>query len=73
MTELMKIARDKIKDGLKSCTEGQVHLFRRMYGSPKDIDVRTDINIVVDKMQDSKIEWALEQVSRTIEKNRGKK
>ena len=72
MTELMKIARGMIKEGLESCTEAQVHLFRRMYGLPEDIVARTDINVIVDKMPDSKIEWALEQIKRTIDKNRSK-
>lgn len=72
MTELMKIARGVLKESLELCTEPQVHLFRRMYGTQKDIDARTDINVIVDKMPDSKIEWALEQVKRTVEKNRSK-
>lgn len=68
MTELMKIAREMVKDGLKNCTEKQVCFFKRMYALNKD----ADIDSIVGLIPDSKIEWALEQVTRTVEKNRRK-
>ena len=63
--QLKEFARRTIKDGLAKCTGGQVHIFKRMY-SFKNMD--TDINTIVDNMPDEKLDWAMEQVRRTLEK-----
>ncbi len=64
--QLTTYARDTLKEDLAKCTSEQVHLFKRMY-SFKDLE--KDINKVVDDMPDEKLDWAMQQVSRTLEKN----
>ena len=55
-----------IKDLLVQCTEGQQHLFKRMY-SPNNLEL--SINDAVDQMDENKIDWAITQCERTVEKN----
>lgn len=55
-------ARQQIKDGLAKLPEKNHMIFKRMY-SPKNLEL--DINTVVDKMDSSKLDWALTQVQRT--------
>jgi hypothetical protein len=64
--ELIKFARDYLKENLKKCTEAQRGMFNRMYqgeGVPGDVDS------VVDAMPESKLDWAMEQVRQTLQKN----
>ena len=59
-------ARAFLKAGLLKCTERQQQIFKRMY-SHKDID--KNINAVVDDMTSDQLDWAMQQVQRTVEKN----
>ena len=76
-SQLQEFARQTLKDGLAQCSEGQQKLFKRMYSydwtkpSPfKDkADLLKDINEVVDNLPAEKLDWAMQQVSATIEKN----
>jgi len=65
--ELQEFARRKIKQGLLQCNSRQQSLFRRMYshGGP---DISMDS--IVDNLADEKLEWAMEQVRRTLKKAR---
>lgn len=63
--ELSDFARQKLKDGLAQCTDEQVYMFKRMY-SHKNLEL--PINDVVASMPDEKLDWAMQQVSRTLEK-----
>jgi len=47
---------DMLRNLLSQCTESQINLFNRMYGS-------------IDTIPDEKINWAIQQCERTIEKN----
>jgi hypothetical protein len=49
-----------LKELLLQCTKDQVELFNRMYGS-------------VDSIKDDKIDWAIQQCERTVEKNKNNK
>lgn len=60
--------RQQIKDGLMLCNEKQQDLFVRMYAKPP-YDSNTVVFDIVDKMPSNKLEWALTQVDRTLEKN----
>lgn len=62
---LKKFARDSLKEGLAKCTDGQQLLFKRMYAH-KNLDM--DINDVVDSMPAEKLDWAMQQVERTLAK-----
>ncbi len=54
-----------LKDGLAQCTEAQQHLFKQMY-SHKKLD--RPIADAVDCMDVAKLDWALTQVEKTLEK-----
>ena len=66
-----------LKDLLAQCTEPQQDMFKLMYGrdggkrSVEDAKAM-DINNCVDLMDDAKIDWAISQCERTVEKNLSK-
>lgn len=49
-----------LKDLLNKCTEPQVNLFNRMYGS-------------IETIPEEKIDWAIQQCESTVKKNKEKK
>ena len=55
-----------LKELLSQTTEEQQMFFKRMYSHK---DLQADINDVVDKMPDEKINWAIQQVERTVIQN----
>lgn len=64
--ETLKIAAKNIlKNLLSQCTEGQQMLFKRMY-SHNNLDL--PINDVVDNMDSDKMDWAITQCERTLNK-----
>lgn len=62
---LAAFARERLKLGLVQCTDAQQHLFKRMY-CPRSLE--RPIDEVVDAMTDDKLDWAMQQVERTLEK-----
>ncbi len=66
---IVNTSKRMLKELLSQCTEPQQLLFKRMY-SHKDLTV--DINEAVDNMDETKIDWAMTQVERTLEKNNNK-
>lgn len=67
--QLQEFARDELKKGLKQCTEGEQYKFKRMYANGK-LDM--EINEVVDNMPEEKLDRAMEQVEKTLEKKQRK-
>ena len=63
--QLTAFARETLKEGLAKCTKEQILLFKRMYSHE---DLEKDINKVVDDMPDEKLDWAMQQVERTLTK-----
>jgi ATP-dependent Zn protease len=63
--QLQDFARQSLKDGLAQLPEENQMFFKRMY-SHKNLDA--PIAQVVDSMPPEKLDWAMEQVRRTIEK-----
>ena len=61
--QLEEFARDALKTGLAQCTEAQQLLFKRMY-APKHLD--DSIDTVVDMMGTHQLDWAMQQVDRTL-------
>lgn len=59
-----------LKEALAECTQGQQLMFKRMYAKG---DLSLEINEVVDKMDVNKIDWAMQQVDRTLNKFKQKK
>ena len=62
--ELQDFARAQIKNGLAKCSDEQQLLFRRMY-SHTNLDA--SIDEAVDAMDAEKLDWAMQQISRTLE------
>lgn len=56
-------ARDKIKEGLIRCNEGQRKIFRRMYGHGKP---ECSLRGIVDSLPVEKLDWALTQIQNAI-------
>lgn len=58
----------ELKEGLRKCTDGQINLFARMYAIPP-YNANTTIYEIVDRMPTNKLDWAIQQVKRTLEKH----
>jgi len=63
---LNSAAKDILKRLLSECTEGQQIMFKRMY-CHKNLEL--PINEAVDQIDENKIDWAITQTEKTIEKN----
>lgn len=64
---IKNLAKEMLKKLLSECTDDQQLIFKRMY-CHKNLDL--PINEAVDQMVDDKIDLAMSQVERTVEKNR---
>lgn len=64
---IIKLSKDKLKELLSECSDNQQLTFKRMY-CHKNLEL--SINDAVDQMEDEKIDWAMTQVEKTVEKNR---
>lgn len=64
---LITAGKNILKKLLSECTEEQQLMFKRMYSNN---NLQLPINEVVDGMDTSKIDWAISQCERTVEKNR---
>lgn len=64
-----RVAKNALKKGLAACTDGEQHMFKRMYAHG-NLDM--DINDVVDSMDEDKLECAMGQVERTLAKKEKK-
>jgi hypothetical protein len=62
---LQEFARNKLKTGLRQLPESNQLIFKRMY-SHNNLDA--EIDNVVDLMPDEKLDWAMEQVRRSLDK-----
>lgn len=63
--ELQAFARTSLKEGLSQLNEKQQAFFKRMYAQG---GMDLDINAVVDKIPHQKLDNAMEQVRRSLEK-----
>lgn len=63
---IINFTKERLKNLLTECTESQQLFFKRMYSNG---NLNLSIYEVVDQMDDHRLEWALSQVERTIEKN----
>jgi len=64
--KLQEFARTTLKQNLSQCTIGQRDIFARMYGR---FGTNDTIDTVVDGMAADKLDWAMQQVECTLEKN----
>lgn len=62
---LQTFARQYLKDGLAKLPEGHVDVFRRMYSHKNPTALIPD---VVDRMPVEKLDWAMQQVANSLEK-----
>lgn len=63
---IIKFCKDYLKENISKCSERQQLIFKRMYANKK-LDL--DIDLVIDKIPDDKLSWAMEQIDNTILKN----
>ena len=63
--QLQDFARQTLKDGLAKLPENNQMIFKRMY-SHKNLDLH--INDVVDIMPEDRLDWAMQQVQRSLDK-----
>jgi len=67
--QLQDFARKTLKEELALCTEDQQRRFKQMYAGPATgMNLGVDINMVVDDMDVDKLDWAMEQVKKTLDK-----
>ena len=64
--QLQNFARTTLKTDLAQCTTGQQDKFKRMYSFK---NLALPINDVVDRMPVEKLDWAMQQVRGTLDKN----
>ncbi len=64
--QLQDFARKTILEGLAKCTDGQRHMFKRMYSHD---DLNRDTEIIVGGMDDSRLNIAMQQIQRSLDKN----
>lgn len=62
---MQEFAKFELKRGLSRCTNEEQLMFKRMYSHG---NLERDINDVVDRMDIGKLDLAMEQVGRTIQK-----
>ena len=61
--ELSTYARTFLKENIAKCTEGEIHVFKKMY-SPTNPSL--DIDKVIDQMPNEKLDWAMDQVKNSL-------
>lgn len=66
--ELDRFARGYLLSGLKQCTPGEQKMFKLMYASGENNEqkLKCDIVDVVNAMQPEKLDWAMQQIQRTL-------
>ena len=67
-SQLQEYARQQLKEGLAQLPDGHHVIFKRMY-SHDNLDM--PINDVVDNMPEDRLDWAMQQVERTIVNMKG--
>jgi hypothetical protein len=63
--ELQNYARRILKEGLSRLPESHNLMFKRMY-SHKNLEL--PIDLIVDQMSEDKLDWAMQQVQRSLDK-----
>lgn len=64
---LVNSGKQILKDLLAQCTDGQQLFFKRMY-APHDLEL--PINLVVDRIDEERISWAITQCENQVAKNK---
>ena len=63
--QLQRFARDTLKAGLEKLPLGHQRRFKQMYSHTNP---EASIDDVIERMPDGKLDWAMEQVRRSLEK-----
>ena len=64
-SQLQDFARTELKEGLARLPESHHLIFKRMYSH---LNLSAPINQVVDNMHEDKLDWAMQQVQRSLDK-----
>lgn len=67
--QMEDFARNTLKKGLSNCTDFQQLMFKKMYSFD---NLELPMNDVVDNMEIKKLDWAMQQVKRTLDEKEGK-
>ena len=65
--ELKEFAIQKLKQDLGQCTAAEQRVFKQMYAKG---NMSLPIQDVVENMDKDKLDWAMQQVARTLEKKK---
>lgn len=65
--ELQAFARNELKMGLSKLPEKNLTVFKRMYAN---CNLKMDINNIVDSIPEEKLDWAMQQVQRTLNQHK---
>lgn len=73
--QLQRYARESIKSGLTKLSPENHRIFKLMYARDNgeisvDDSLAMDINLVVDQIPEDKLDWAMQQVQRTLDKKK---
>lgn len=62
--QLQNFAREQLKAGLVKLPDRSQHLFKQMYAKG---NMELSLNSVIDFMDEDKLDWAMQQVRRTLD------
>jgi len=65
---LQEFARQEIKNGLGQLPDDWQHRFKQMYWADAATRRETPIDVVVDQMPPEKLDWAMQQIDRSLQK-----
>jgi hypothetical protein len=63
-----KYARETILNKLQQCSKDEQEMFKRMYAHGKEISIEECVKI----MDTDKLDWAMQQIERTLQKRKNK-
>jgi len=63
--QIQDFARQSIKDGLVQLPQEQQMMFKQMYSHN---NLKADINTVIINIPEDKLDWAMQQVERSLKK-----
>jgi len=66
--QLQDFARQTIKEGLALLPESAHRMFIKMYAGGTGYNMGVDVNMVVDEMAADHLDWAMQQVQRSVDK-----
>ena len=63
--KICQYARNKLREGLAKCTIAEQEIFKQMYSHD---NLKRHTNEIIERISEEKLDWALCQIERTLEK-----